>query len=107
MWHTVVSYSLKGHTVEVCSLFADHKQEHLIVSGSSDTSVKVWDLRSKNCQHSIKTHNKKINALTTGSDSRIIASGGDDGIVQTFDLRLMKPLFQYEIEAPVLSLDIN
>jgi len=47
-------------------LFADKKYDHLIVSGSSDTNVKVWDLRSKNCQQNIKTHNKKVNSLTIG-----------------------------------------
>ncbi len=40
-------------------------------------------------------------------DSRILATGGEDGIVQTFDLKMMKPIYQYEMESPVLSLDLN
>jgi WD40 repeat protein len=53
--------------VEVCSLYADKKYDNLIVSGSSDTNAKVWDLRTKNCQHNIKNHNKKITALNIGT----------------------------------------
>jgi len=64
--HHLVNFCLKGHTVEVCSMFADKKYDHLIITGSSDTNAKVWDLRSKNCQHNIKNHNKKITALTIG-----------------------------------------
>lgn len=37
----------------------------------------------------------------------MLATGGEDGIVQTFDLKMMKPIFQYDIESPVLSLDMN
>lgn len=91
----------------MCSLFADKKYDHLIVSGSSDTNAKVWDLRSKNCQHNIKNHNKKITSLCIGKESRVLATGGQDGIVQTFDLKMMKPIFEYKVESPVLSLDIN
>ena len=72
----LVNFTLKGHTVEVCSLFADKKYDHLIVSGSSDTNAKVWDMRSKNCQHNIKNHNKKITSLSIGVESRILATGG-------------------------------
>jgi WD40 repeat protein len=93
--------------VEVCSLLADKQYDHLIVSGSSDTNAKVWDLRTKNCQHNIKNHNKKITALAIGKESRILATGGEDGVVQTFDLKMMKPIFQYELDSPVLSLDMN
>lgn len=90
-----VNFCLKGHTVEVCSLYADKKYDNLIVSGSSDTNAKVWDLRSKNCQHNIKNHNKKITALNIARDSRILVTAGEDGIVQTYDLKMMKPIFQY------------
>lgn len=88
-------------------MFADKKFDHLIITGSSDTNAKVWDLRTKNCQHNIKNHNKKITALTIGENSRILATGGEDGIVQTFDLKMMKLIFQYEVDSPVLSLDMN
>ena len=77
------------------------------MSGSSDTNAKVWDLRSKNCQHNIKNHNKKITALNIGTENRLLVTGGEDAIVQTFDLKMMKPIFQYEIDASVLSLDTN
>jgi katanin p80 WD40 repeat-containing subunit B1 len=75
------------------------------VSGSLDTNVKLWDLRTKNCLYNIKNHHKKVNALHISADSRVVSSGGEDGIAQTFDMKMMRPIYQYEIEAPVLSLD--
>ena len=81
--------------MEVCSLFADKKYDNLIISGSADTNAKVWDLRTKNCQYNIKNHNKKVSSLTIGQESRILATGGEDGIVQTFDLKMMKLINQF------------
>ena len=37
----------------------------------------------------------------------MLATGGEDGIVQIFDLKMMKLINQYEIDSPVLSLDMN
>ena len=36
-----------------------------------------------------------------------MATGGEDGIVQLIDLKMMKLINQFEIDSPVLSLDMN
>lgn len=40
-------------------------------------------------------------------DSRLFITGGEDGAVFSFDVRMFKPVFQYEVGSPVLSLDCN
>jgi WD40 repeat protein len=45
--------------------------------------------------------------LALGPEARLLAYGGDDGVVQTYDLRQGKPLGQCEIDAAVLSLDLT
>lgn len=54
-----------------------------------------------------KTIIKRLLPLCIGTESRILATGGEDGIVQTFDLKMMKPIYEYKVDSPVLSLDIN
>lgn len=36
-----------------------------------------------------------------------MSTGGEDGIVQSIDLKMMKMLYQFEIDSPVLSIDIR
>ena len=92
----IVNYCLKGHTVEVSSLYADRKNENLIVSGSSDTILKMWDLRTKNSVQLIKNHKKRINAIET-TDSKLLISGGEDSVLSFFDMKMMKSIYQYEL----------
>ena len=99
-----VNSTLKGHTIEVSSLACDCSSDSLLISGSADTSVKLWDLRTKNSVSYVKPHKKRVNAITTTA-SRVLLSGGDDCLFNAFDLRMMKPLFLNEVEAPVLCID--
>ncbi len=71
----LVSFCLKGHTIEVCALYTDKKNSNFIVSGSMDTNTKIWDLRTKNAISTLKNHHKKVNALNMTPDSRIVISG--------------------------------
>lgn len=71
----LVSFCLKGHTIEVCQLYTDKRNSNLIVSGSMDTNAKIWDLRTKNSISTLKNHHKKVTALNMTPDSRIVISG--------------------------------
>lgn len=62
------------------------------MSGSADTTLKLWDLRTKNSISYVKSHKKKVNAIITTSN-RMLISGGDDSIFNGFDLKMMKPFF--------------
>jgi katanin p80 WD40 repeat-containing subunit B1 len=72
---TQVSFCLKGHTIEVCSLYTEKKNSNIVVSGSMDTNAKIWDLRAKNAISTLKNHHKKVTALNMTPDSRIVISG--------------------------------
>lgn len=67
----------------------------------------MWDLRLKNCIHTLKNHNKKVTSLCISPDSKILVSGGEDGMAFAWDIKMCRPIYQYEIGSPVLSLDIN
>ena len=72
-----------------------------------DTNAKIWDLRTKNAISTLKNHHKRVTALNITPDSKIVISGAEDGVVQTWELRMQRIIFQYEIGSPILSIDSN
>ncbi len=103
----IVSYCLKGHTIEISSFYADENNHNLLMSGSCDTQVKIWDLRTKNYLHNLKNHKNKIISLKISSCSRYFFSGGEDGILNNFDIRIYRNVFQYDLNSPVLTIDCS
>lgn len=78
-----------------------------MASGSFDTNAKLWDLRSKNCVHTMKNHTKRVSALCISPDSKILITGGEDGMAFSWDIRMFRPIFQYEPNSNILSIDIS
>jgi WD40 repeat protein len=58
------------------------------VTGSTDTNIKVWDLRMKSNQNvlTFKEHSGPVNCLALSPDARWVASGGDDGALKIWDI---------------------
>ena len=48
--------TFNGHLSSVVSIHS-HPYGDFIGTGSVDTSVRVWDIRNKNCVHNYKDHN--------------------------------------------------
>jgi WD40 repeat protein len=55
----------------------------------------------------LKNHNKKVSALCISPDSRTLVTGGEDGMAFAWDIKMMRPIFQYEIGSQVLSIDVS
>lgn len=71
--------SFKEHISAVTSIKAQGVMDsNLVVSGSQDTNVKLWDLRSKRSVFTLKMHSKPINCVAIAEDSKFIASGASD-----------------------------
>src|SRR5215470_2147454 len=67
----------------------------IIVSGSADAAVRVWDLEAGRLLHPpLKGHHGKVTALAVGDlrGRAIVASGGDDRAVRMWDLASGQPL---------------
>lgn len=99
-----ISSSSLAHTSRVGSL---HWQENMLVSGSRDKTVRLFDVR-QNMSHPVYSfagHIQEICGLKLSPDNNYIASGGNDNQLLLWDIRRMKLLGSLgEHEAAVKAL---
>ncbi|MDT3442993.1 protein kinase domain-containing protein [Pseudofrankia sp. BMG5.37] len=85
---------LSGHTREVLAV-AVSPDGRLAVSGSQDRSVRVWELATGRCLHTLAGHTNAVTAVAVSPDGRLALSGGDDAAVRVWELatgRLVRTL---------------
>ena len=58
-----------------------------IATGSCDTSVKLFDIRTGNATHTFNNHSADINSVSFMSDGYTLACGSDDSTISIVDIR--------------------
>jgi len=74
---------LTGHEQEIYSVAFDGVR---VVSGGMDTTVRVWDATSGQCIALLQGHTALVCQLQLCPTTGLLATGGSDGRVITFDL---------------------
>lgn len=88
----VLKAQLRGHSNHVLTLALDY-YNNFLYSGSADTTIKKWDLKSYACVKTIIAHQKSTSKLTVLSDERVVSCSKDLTIkIWTKDLELTKTL---------------
>jgi len=80
---------LIGHR-DTVTVFTVSPNGHWLATGSRDTSIRLWDLLSKNpAKNSIvlNGHRQVITAIAISPDGRFLASGDWGGVIRLWDLR--------------------
>lgn len=84
---------LKGHTNSVRAI-AGH--ENILISGSYDTSVRIWDLESGECLHICNGHREKVYSVGYSHELKRAVSGSMDSTVKVWDTLAGENLFTLE-----------
>ena len=80
----------------------------ILVSGSCDTSVKVWDVKEKKCMLSLKGHRAQVNDVKISPDGGWVASCGNDKRIIVWDIKNGAVIRDFDTHtAPVSTLVFN
>jgi WD40 repeat protein len=82
-------FTLKGHTSDVTSV-AYSPNGKLIVSGSFDKTLKVWDAATGNEILFFSGHAGEVTSVAFSPDSKRIISGGRDATVKVWEMPMGK-----------------
>lgn len=95
--------TLHGHTNYImCVNF--NPQSNLIVSGSFDETVRIWDVKTGRCIKTLPAHSDPVSACCFNRDGTLIASSSYDGLCRVWDTatgQCLKTLICDENNPPV------
>ena len=78
-------YVFDAHEMSVNSL-AFSLDGQYIVSGSSDKTVKLWDVKNQVLLHTFDGHESGVNSVAFSPDAQYIVSGSSDNTVKLWDV---------------------
>ena len=76
---------LRGHTAEVWGV-AFSPDGRLLASGSADSTVRLWQVASRETLKVLRGHEGRVFGLDFSPDGSVLASGGEDRTVRLWDL---------------------
>jgi len=86
------AFILTGHTDSITSL-AFSNDGNLLISGSKDGSVQVWDINNGSLVKILYTGTSRISAVVLSPDGKYAAAGGSDGYLRAWSLETGEYLF--------------
>ena len=58
-----------------------------VASGSDDNTVRVWEVQTGQCQHTLEGHSSSVLSVAFSPDGSRVASGSDDNTVRVWDVK--------------------
>ncbi|PVV04608.1 hypothetical protein BB560_000899 [Smittium megazygosporum] len=102
--HNIYYYDLRNSGTPL-SILKDHRKavsyvrfasSDSLISASTDSSLKLWDLKNNSCVKTFTGHTNEKNFVGLSiSDSGWISCGSENNSVYTYNINLSRPVFQY------------
>lgn len=97
--------TLTSHTSSVLCVNISQCPDHLVLTGSCDKNVRIFDLRTLQCEVRISAHGLGVSQVQM--DEYSLVTGGQDGLVCVWDLRTKAKLWEMFCRHPVKHLRAN
>uniref|UniRef100_A0A6V7I0B4 RING-type domain-containing protein n=1 Tax=Bracon brevicornis TaxID=1563983 RepID=A0A6V7I0B4_9HYME len=95
----------KGHRKAVSYVKFINKEE--IVSASTDSQLKVWNINNPHCLKSFVGHVNEKNFVGLATDGDYVACGSENNALYVYYKGLTKQLFSYKFDAVRTALDLQ
>lgn len=94
-----------SHQDAVMSLDWNSSHRNMVVSGSADSTVKVWDVTTQTCLYTMAHHNNKVQSVRWNpSESTVLASASFDRTIVVLDGRQPDAFAKFHLSAEAESL---
>lgn len=82
------------NTYECLQVFRGHQDRltsvdfngQILVSGSTDRTVRLWDIKTGECRKILSGHTKRIDTVVFSADGQTVASCSRDGTISLWDM---------------------
>lgn len=92
--------TLTGHSdwVNTVAISSDSKY---VVSGSSDKTIKIWELSTGDVIRTLYGHSNWVNAVAISSDGKYLVSGSSDDIIKIWEFATAKEIVAFTGEGSI------
>jgi len=107
--------TLEGHTSRVWSVafspippttLSKGEEGEILASASSDQTVKLWDVQTGACRHTLQGHTNLVWSVAFSPDGRTLASGSQDETIKLWDVQTGQSLKTLRADRPYEGMNI-
>jgi U3 small nucleolar RNA-associated protein 12 len=82
---------LRGHTGPITAVLWIERAgaAATLISASKDALIKIWDVATQHCMHTIVGHRAEVWAIATDRLQRRLVTGSNDGLLRVWDIELL------------------